>query len=875
MARRILIVEDERIVAEDIRKGLEKYGYSVCGIASSGKEALKKAEKTPPDMALVDIVLSGNMDGIETARQMHSRFNIPVVFLTAYDDEKTLTQAKMTEPYGYLLKPFKERELHSTIEMALHKHEMERKAKDSVKWLATTLTSMNHGVITTDVQELVTFLNPVAEELTGWKQEDAAGTPLNDVFQVAAESDEAESPVSHVLQEGTVFNLNHRTLVSRDGTTHPIEETATPLKDDQGTITGAVVVFSDVTNREEMEEGLRESEARYRALFDRTLLCVYVHDLEGRFLDANEAALNLMGYTREEIPQLTIFSILEKEQIPQAMKTLEEIKRNGFQKKPTQCRLKKKDGSTVWVETEGSLMLRHGNPYAIQGIARDITEYKKAEMQLKKLFEASKLINSTMDIEEVFKFISNSVRELVDFDNFIIFLVSKDRKNTYPVYSEGKKSTVERVGSEYGRLVTDRCIEGKETVLLENVKEQGKPGTAEPLSEIMIPLVIEDECVGALYISKVVPYSYHQEDVTILKPLSEVVSSALWNSRLYDEVQELNRELEERIIERSQRMEIILSARQSLQSETSWENGLRTIVVSMSELGFERVGVFLVDPMRKTLDLHIGTGLHHLKAEISVSLKDTEYFGVKCVSEKRTIHVKDSTTVEGKQITADSHSFVWIPIIVHGEAFAALVADKEKSRELVTDEDVQDLEMLAGMCAAFIDRTRILLEPVAEKSLDTELKYKLSSSESYIVTEIKPEKSFEMFVDLVTHGIPGFVISREYPEKIKRKHKLEKTPIVWLSKSQVRVVVDPNDLSKLMYMLEDFTKKSAESVILLDGLEYLITQNSFEAMLKYLHDLKDMVVLNSSLLIIPLHKEALSTREFSILERDHTILESS
>jgi hypothetical protein len=167
----------------------------------------------------------------------------------------------------------------------------------------------------------------------------------------------------------------------------------------------------------------------------------------------------------------------------------------------------------------------------------------------------------------------------------------------------------------------------------------------------------------------------------------------------------------------------------------------------------------------------------------------------------------------------------------------------------------------------------VLIEPVAEKNLSTELKFALNASECSIVTEVKPKKSFEMFVDLVTHGIPGFVISREFPEKVKRKYKLEKTPTVWLSKSQVDFAVDPNDLSKLMYILENFTKKSSESVVLMDGLEYLITQNGFDAVSKYLHELKDMIVLNNSRLIIPLHKEALSVREYSILERGFTILE--
>ncbi len=118
----ILIVEDERIVAEDIQKSLENLGYSVSAIVPSGEKAIQKAEEDNPDLVLMDIVLKGDMDGIEAAEQIYSHFNIPVVYLTAHADEKKLQRAKATESYGYLLKPFEDEELHTTIEMALHRH---------------------------------------------------------------------------------------------------------------------------------------------------------------------------------------------------------------------------------------------------------------------------------------------------------------------------------------------------------------------------------------------------------------------------------------------------------------------------------------------------------------------------------------------------------------------------------------------------------------------------------------------------------------------------------------------------------------------------------------------------------------------------------
>ncbi|MBT9439463.1 MAG: response regulator, partial [Desulfobacterales bacterium] len=175
---RILIVEDEGIIAKDIQSTLNRLGYSVIGIASSGEEAIKKAMEIHPDIVLMDIVLEGAMDGVEAAEYIHDHFDIPVVYLTAYSDDTTLQRAKITEPFGYILKPFHEKELYTTIEMALYKHTMQRKLKESEQWLATTLKSIGDAVIATDTGKLITFMNPVAEALTGWKQEEAIGKPL-------------------------------------------------------------------------------------------------------------------------------------------------------------------------------------------------------------------------------------------------------------------------------------------------------------------------------------------------------------------------------------------------------------------------------------------------------------------------------------------------------------------------------------------------------------------------------------------------------------------------------------------------------------------------------------------------------------------------
>lgn len=136
---RILVVEDERIVSEDIKVRLKKLGYTVPSIARSGEEAVEKAKAIRPDLVLMDIVLEGEMDGIEAASRIRSLYDIPVVYLTAYADTKTLERAKITEPFGYILKPFDDRDLNITIDIGIYKHRMEKKLKETEERLRKTL----------------------------------------------------------------------------------------------------------------------------------------------------------------------------------------------------------------------------------------------------------------------------------------------------------------------------------------------------------------------------------------------------------------------------------------------------------------------------------------------------------------------------------------------------------------------------------------------------------------------------------------------------------------------------------------------------------------------------------------------------------------
>lgn len=146
----IFIVEDESIVAKDIQNNLIKLGYAVLGIANNGKDAIDQIKDLNPDAVLMDIMIKGDLTGIEVAEQIKKFVNVPVIFLTAYADESTLSRAKVTEPYGYILKPFKEIDLHSTIEMAVYKHQRDaalQKERDFLYSLVENKDSSQNDIL--------------------------------------------------------------------------------------------------------------------------------------------------------------------------------------------------------------------------------------------------------------------------------------------------------------------------------------------------------------------------------------------------------------------------------------------------------------------------------------------------------------------------------------------------------------------------------------------------------------------------------------------------------------------------------------------------------------------------------------------------------
>ena len=260
----ILIVEDEFVIAKDIQISLENMGYLVCAIVSSGEEAITKAKKEKPDLVLMDIILKGEIDGIEAGRQIWSLFKIPIVYLTAYADENTLEKAKITEPYGYILKPFKNRELNIAIEIALYKNKMGKKliqSEERFKFLAENMADI---VWTLDLNFQTTYVSPSIEKVLGFTPAERKLQPLEKMVTPESLSQIAET----FSQELELEKMNadpDRVLTMeveyyrKNGTIVWTESNIKAMREPGGKLIGIYGSSRDITERKHFEEQRRQA----------------------------------------------------------------------------------------------------------------------------------------------------------------------------------------------------------------------------------------------------------------------------------------------------------------------------------------------------------------------------------------------------------------------------------------------------------------------------------------------------------------------------------------------------------------------------------------------------------------------------------------
>jgi DNA-binding LytR/AlgR family response regulator len=249
---RILVVEDESIVAKDIQRTLEKLGYEVPATASSAATAYEKLEEVEPDLVFLDVKLKGEQDGVHIAEHIKDRYDIPVIFLTSFVDQDTIDRAKVTEPYGYLVKPFNEGDLKTTVEMALFKFSKDRELRLSEQRLSNALGKIENAVFVTDQDLRLNYINEKALSICGGLSGmDSIGLDIYSLIGIEKEggvSISKDDLKSTVVRDNVYALSNAYVIIKKDNSNIPCNLTASAVRDEKDNFLGIAIVITDASD---------------------------------------------------------------------------------------------------------------------------------------------------------------------------------------------------------------------------------------------------------------------------------------------------------------------------------------------------------------------------------------------------------------------------------------------------------------------------------------------------------------------------------------------------------------------------------------------------------------------------------------------------
>ncbi|MCK9579294.1 MAG: response regulator [Methanoregula sp.] len=350
----ILIVEDEAVVADDMQETLRSLGYTVMGTAKSGETALEKLSATLPDIVLMDINLAGTMDGIETAGRIHDLYRTPVVFVTAYADKALLDRAKVTEPYGYVLKPYDERGLQSAIEMALYKYRMEHRLRQSEETIRLMMNATQDFLYLVSADGKFLLANDAFAEHTGMDPDELHGTTAYDLV--------SQNLLTPVMACWQLTVRGEKSLAFEEQLDHNWYDVIIyPVYNDQGIAEKFAVSIRNRSARKQAEDLAKKNAESFRLLIEDASEIMVMLNIDGTFSQESPSFKEALGYPPNENLKKSLFDHISISDYQQAKQVLSEILVHPGMAKPIRLKFERLDGTVVIIK--GIMSNLSDNPF--------------------------------------------------------------------------------------------------------------------------------------------------------------------------------------------------------------------------------------------------------------------------------------------------------------------------------------------------------------------------------------------------------------------------------------------------------------------------------------------------------------------------------
>jgi len=405
---RILICDDDPQLVALLQILLKNLNYDIAGTVTSGEAAIQQAGDISPDLVLMDIMLAGTTDGIQAASEISEKQAIPVVFMTASEDQAVFERAKITQPFGYILKPFNDNSLRIAIEMALYKDLKEKELRVARNFSRNIINSSLDMIIAVDNNRLITEFNAAAEESFGYSRADVIGKHVNLLY---ADVEEGRHIHEITLKNGRcVAEIHNRT---QSGEIFPSLLASSILHDATGNQIGVMGISQDITELKRTQAALEISRDYARNLIDSSIDMIIAVDNDRRIIEFNRAAVEIFGYTREEMLGQQIDQLYVDPDAGSRTHELTQLQGRHV----TEVQNQRKDGEIFPALLSASVLKdQNGQPIGIMGVSRDITLLKAAEERLRKS-------------ERRYRELSTQLEEANNMKELLLDVITHDLKN--------------------------------------------------------------------------------------------------------------------------------------------------------------------------------------------------------------------------------------------------------------------------------------------------------------------------------------------------------------------------------------------------------------------------------------------------------------